>query len=507
MSRRRLPPLVSVGFASVGLAAVGLAPGVSSAASTLSLAQYIEQVSSQNQGVQASARAAEGARARSAEADLVLSPVFFANFQLLTDKSASTSAIQRDRLIANGYTAGVSKAFDFGLTAKLSYAVNYTQLDGAVLTGATTPTSFSYHDAKPALELSQSLWRNAWGTETRAAMEASRSAALATHHVESFRVKAALAEAEGTYWRLALARETVAVQRESLERGVKLRDWASRRSQAGLGDRSDFLQSQAALEVRRLELQAALDEQLAASRAFNSARGIDSEEVAESLVELDPRLIGELARSAPPRSAMREDTLSALEASRAQAAAADLGAERNTPDFQLYASLALNGNDPALGPAVGESLGTSRPTGLLGVRLSIPLDVFTARDVRSGYRSERIGAELLAERRYFEQERDWKDLSSRLAESKTRFELAGRIEKIQKEKLDLERERLNRGRTTTYQLLLFEQDFAAAQLSRIRAQADVLRLLATLKTYSSISSLPAPSLSAPPLSSAPGGAS
>ena len=76
------------------------------------------------------------------------------------------------------------------------------------------------------------------------------------------------------------------------------------------------------------------------------------------------------------------------------------------------------------------------------------------------------------------------DLLAQLTEGKRKLDLARKIETVQKNKLDLERDRHKRGRTTTYQVLLFEQDFASSQLSRIRAEAELLRILAQMKTFS-----------------------
>mgnify|MGYP001046760359 CR=1 FL=1 len=46
-------------------------------------------------------------------------------------------------------------------------------------------------------------------------------------------------------------------------------------------------------------------------------------------------------------------------------------------------------------------------------------------------------------------------------------------------------ERLLRGRTTTFQALNFEQDYASAQLLRLRTQAEVLQLTAQLNAFRS----------------------
>jgi outer membrane protein TolC len=54
---------------------------------------------------------------------------------------------------------------------------------------------------------------------------------------------------------------------------------------------------------------------------------------------------------------------------------------------------------------------------------------------------------------------------------------------IQKKKVENERSRLKRGRSTTYQTLTFSQDYNSSEASRIQAQTQVLSILARMKTF------------------------
>jgi outer membrane protein TolC len=56
-------------------------------------------------------------------------------------------------------------------------------------------------------------------------------------------------------------------------------------------------------------------------------------------------------------------------------------------------------------------------------------------------------------------------------------------ESAQKEKLDYEKQRFERGRSTTFQILQFENDYANAQLGAIKARTDILEIMAKLKTF------------------------
>ena len=133
--------------------------------------------------------------------------------------------------------------------------------------------------------------------------------------------------------------------------------------------------------------------------------------------------------------------------------------------------------------AMGSLSTFNRPTYVIGLKFSVPLDLDTTSKSRDGWRKEKIAAELTYDRKLFEQEENWKDLNETLSEARKHLELSRKLEVIQESKLNAERARLQHGRTTTYQVLLFEQDFLQAQLGRIRDQANVLNIIAQMKLF------------------------
>jgi len=248
-----------------------------------------------------------------------------------------------------------------------------------------------------------------------------------------------------------------------------------------LADRADYLQAEAAYQVRGLELQAALDDERAAARAFNSLLGNESETMPISLAPLDNDMLASL--TLPKREALREDLKAAQENVKAASSNYQLALERNSPSLDLSGSLALNGRQPGIGPAAGDSFSVDRPTAMIGVKFTAPLDFSLLRENRRGALKQRQGAEVSFRRQLFDQEREWNELTKQLSDLKHRLELSRAIEQAQEKKLSYEKVRLRKGRTTTYQVLLFEQDYAQAQLSRINVQAEILKTIAQMKTF------------------------
>jgi len=238
------------------------------AAEVLTLEKYLTKVRENHTGYQASRNISEGSGARAKEADLLFAPQLFLNAQKTSDaKPNANPTFQGEKTLFDSYSLGVSKLTSFGLQTKLSYNVNYTEIIGA---GAAFVPVPQFYDAKPVLELSHSLWRNGFGRETQITAELQEATAKATAFNESFKGQLILQEAETAYWRLALAREIVQVQKSSLDRFQKIEKWIAGRVRQDLTDKAELYQAQAALEARELELQTASDEEKAAVRAFSS---------------------------------------------------------------------------------------------------------------------------------------------------------------------------------------------------------------------------------------------
>ncbi len=463
---------------------------LNSFAAELSLDEYLNQVRTQHLGLAGSRETSEGALQAAEESKLIFRPQAFGQITYKDDQKENASKYSMgDRTQAQIYSLGVAQQFSFGLQTKLSYVVNHVDIRGTGGPIVLSPTFTlpaplaqpNYWEGGPVLEITQPFLRNGFGSEFRAQSDAAEAQALATSYGESFKTKAILTEAELSYWRLALARESVRAQKEVLGRAQKLRDWSTRRVSLSLTDRADLLQSDAALKLRQLEYESAINDEKATAELFNSTRGIKSDQVEEKLLNLSPNLIA--AIKIPSREGMRDDVKAALEVEKASAAANQLAIERNRAKLDIFASVALNKRADTFSAANSQPLSTEHPTTTVGLVFSTPLDFGTIERNRAAYRQEKRGAELNYQRKLLDQEVDWISLTRKLEEAKTRFAQARELEAIQQEKITNERSRLQKGRSSTFTVLQFENDYITAELSRIKLAADVLRIYAQLKTY------------------------
>lgn len=446
----------------------------------LTLNDYLKQVEEKNQAMTASKLIVEGADLKVDEGKLLFRPNMFAQTQTSIDKKPTTNRnAQGDQTNYTFFTAGLTQQFRTGTTGKLGYTFSHTKINNA------SPTFLpvnDFHDGIATLELSQSLWRNVWGKETRATETLVTSQTQASKHTENYKMKVTLAQAESLYWSLSQIRKVVKVQIESLDRAQKIRTWTQNRLRSGLGESSDFLQSDANYKAREYELKNALQEQKNLERAVNSLRGINSDIFEEELEPVDSAKIKKLAL--PEKAELRDDTKAALELQKITKANASIAAEKNKPTFELYGSYALNGRDPQSGEAISNSFKTDHDTKAIGLRFIAPLDFGTTSDNIKGYKNDQIAAEQNYQRKLFEQEQQWNDLTVKFEDAKTKLSLVEKIEEAQRIKASNERDRLSKGRTVTFQVLNFEQDYATSELARIQNETNILSIYSQLKIYS-----------------------
>ncbi len=447
-----------------------------------SLQEYMAQVRKSSLVLQSSNAEQEAALLKSREADLIFSPELFANGQMASDeKQSSFPGLDYDRIKTQNYSLGIKQDFSFGLNAKLYYAYDVLAYENV------TPgnTEIKVYDARPVLELSIPLWQNVFGFQNRARADLLRQQSEAAKYAATAEKDGTLIQAEATYWRLAIARESVTIQEKALKQSESILAYVSKRAKMNLGEDADRLQAYALVEAKRFELKMAKNEERAASRAFNSLRQAS---LNTSIAELDVVPYDTLMTFTAP--ANRPGDRSDMKAAQAQLAISKLSAqmdrEKNKPSLELFGSYAMNGRSQTDGSdAMEDSFGSSRTTNVVGVRFSMPLHVSAAYDAQSGAKLSEQAADLRIRQKQIEQDNEWNELVEMLQESIESLRLAKAIESAQQAKLLSERNRLKTGRTSTFQILQFEQEYSQSEFNRVKTAAQILALQTKLKLYSS----------------------
>jgi outer membrane protein TolC len=439
----------------------------------LDLNGYLVQVSNKHLGYKASVQNASAAKSYSGEGSLLLKPSLFGTGSNASDGFSNPFNSPNSETTST-YTLGISEQTNFGLSGKIDFNQSAMNI----------PTFGSVNMDWFQVEFTQSLLRNWGGEEARSQAELIQTTDMAKSFNETYMNKNLLLEAERNYWTLALARETVSVQRDALERAQRIDEWTDRRVRLQLADRSQGLQSSANLQARKLDYRNARDNESTAAIAFNSSRGVVSDQVSEKLVELTPELVASL--KIPAHTQKRDDVAAAEFQAKATAANARLNREKDKPTVELFGVAPLTTPPPPSGLLGGVLPLNARPSTTIGLRFTAPLDLGTVNHAREGWAAEAQAADWTYQRKAFEEERDWQSLIIKFQQARARFQLYVDLEKQQKEKLSYERERQKLGKTTLEQVILFEADYEQAEYGRISTLADLVTLNAQMKLYGAL---------------------
>lgn len=460
------------------VAATGMAL-FSFAAQAISLDSYLNEVKTKNGGVRG-AEISYGAKAlRLDEGGLFFKPSFFLNGEYYDDKRPTNApAFQGSQTLRHTLRGGITQNLRTGTRATLSYNFYKTQINGA---NAGLLPNRKFTDVAPMIEISQSLWRNFLGSEFEAQEVAMNAQVEAQKYTDQFSYKQLLMQAENAYWRLYFAQKSLRVQKESLDRAQRLKEWNQERVKSNLTDESELLQADANLQNREMEYQDTFTELDTALRDFNSIREGEGDISLEGATDKDRNYI--LNAGLPNKGKMREDVLARLASNKAAVANAELGRQRNRPNLELYGQYSINGRDKDYSDAWDQSMTATRPFSIVGVRFTTPLDVWSLSDYKKSYAQEVVASEMSYKRKVYEVEREWEILVDRFSNLKKRLKLSQKLERVQEQKLTTEKKRYRQGRTTTFQVLQFEQDFANAQLIKLRNERDLITLYNQLKLF------------------------
>jgi len=448
----------------------------------LTLDQYLEQVKKSSPGMNASSLQIQGTIEASKEGELVYSPHFTFNGNYTNDKRQVTNFLLTGTVTSgDNMVFGVDEQFNFGLKANLSYNLTNTLTTG-ISPLLYPPGKFQFSMGQIELDLTQSLWKNGFGVETRATATLAEASSLASHYSERYKLKQLLSQAETAYYKLGIAREAYRLQEEILDHAKKILEWSDRRARNQLADKSDMLQAKASYQQRQLDLEAMKNDQRSAQLTFNTLRDSTVEEVNESVAPINTQSILDI--QAPKRAEVTDDVKAAEQNERVVVANNELSRQKAQPDLSLFGTIAYNGVDTYLSSALADSFSTKHPEYVIGVKFSYPLFFLDTSAVRSGRIKQQLAAESQTVQTRLDNAQNWVDLQKKFSETKGRLKMAEDLVVAQKEKLDHEKYRFNLGRTTTFQVLTYEQDYSQALITRLHIEQEILALHSQMKAYS-----------------------
>lgn len=448
----------------------------------LSLEDYLNQVQNQNNNYQSYILLQQAGFIRSQEGFLTTSPHAFAEISHLSDSEPPISQALRGRKTERQHlNLGVAKKFETGTNIKLEYDTSYTAITNP-RPDLVVYDTFWY--TKPIISLEQPLIRDWLGKETKALIALKNSQAEANGHLSKFNSKKTIMDATISYWDLATTLANINIKQESVKRSEKLVDWAKKRADLGLGKDSDLLQAESALLQRKYELQTYLDMKKSKARLFNAFRNIQSDSVNDELASFtkaDIKNIQYNVDSLPP--SVRGDLKAKYQKYLATQSQAELAKQNITPKLNLNLKYYPSGRDDHYNHTASEAFRAKHNTFFAGVNFDMPLNIFLNKDLTSAYKTESHAALLEYKQAEFNITKEWRLLVEQYYLFKKQLILAEKIQTTQQKKLTNEEKLLKNGRTTTFQVLQFEQDLLNAQSQYYNTKNRLLNIIAAIELF------------------------
>lgn len=446
---------------------------------TYLLEMYLDDVKQNNKSYQASKAKSAALMQRQREPSLLFEPSLFSDMQIALDQRPNAMrSTMGDQTRNERFSFGIMQQSRYGTSQKVSYGLSHTNMKGVNL--RTIPLN-NYYDSGLTVEFSQPLIKNSFGEDFALQEQIGQSSLLAASEGESFSARMVLIEAESIYWKLATTEQIFQIQKESYDRTFKIMQWQERRFNQNLVDETDLVQIQAALKLRELELQSTKDELENIKRSFNFMRGMEISDQVSTLYF--PHQANVVTMQIPEKTKERGDLIAAKHAFYAASQQSALNKNKYKPSLDLFASASLNARNEKISEAIPDNAKTNHPLAAFGVKFSMPLagEIISASSF--SYESEAASARMSYEQKKLDEQNQWNDLNIKFKNIQNRLKIVFDLEKIQKKKMDGEKQKFEQGRSTSYQLFLFEQDYLASALTRIQLISQALLIQTNLKAF------------------------
>jgi len=401
------------------------------------------------------------------EAEGMYDPALHAAVTLDRDESGSNSVFFDDTTTTQG-VLGISKYFATGTYLSLDWTNEITSTDSAFALFETA------HTNRLELSMRQPLLRNFAGEIHREVLhrlqiEISRMDLQAQDNIEA-ELHAALA----AYWRWTAAGENRQLVLVSLEKAGVFFETTRENHQLGTAEDAELLAAQAQVARRKLQLDGwreteesakrALFEHINPGKTLNWRPAVTLSEPPEM-----PALEGLLERALETRRDIRMAYMGQTQA------VSSVSASRNNrlPNFDLVAGFGTNGIDDGYGHAFADMAGIENPHVSIGLDFSWTLG---NRENTYAYRKallEQEYARLAIQRLELAIQRQARDVVANLNWQISRTRQLDELRKTEAQKLSSEQKQFDRGRSSSDQVLRYQDDVILAKIDYAAALLDL----------------------------------
>lgn len=316
------------------------------------------------------------------------------------------------------------------------------------------------------LGVSQSLWQDAFGRQTVLRRERDWNEQQGRMLALLLQRQEVLVLFEELYWDIAYTRQEVVIRQENLDRSRRILSWIEERFNRSAAERVDILQAQALVSGRELQLQLALDNLRASQARLKEQLSFSGDLVAEDMDPENERPLVSLAARAdfaPQHPVLIRSLQSRSEAGLLKTKAR-LASDQLKPRLELGYSYGQQGYHPSLSGARDQAFSRHNDYHQIGIVFSVPLGRSLIRKARESADIAASSGEIRAQKLERQSAIQWSELERTVDEQKQRLGIARELSRLQHDKSREERSRFEKGRSTAFQAITFEQDAAESQL-------------------------------------------
>lgn len=418
-----------------------------------------------------SIRAAEAEiRAR----DLELSPKLSGELGMIRDNRESL--LTSRQTMRNFFDVALSKLFTTGTTFTLSLGQSATD----------TTVAGAQNTAEWEARVSQSLWRNGFGRNTRLRREADHAEFRARRLQLEYERQSRLVSIEDIFWDLALALQEEQTRSSNIRRSDSLERWIRDRVRRAAAERADLLQVEGLSSDRRLAL---LEARGRIASLKNSLRevipGFDPKtfEISDKTLETDRDVQTLVNGAAGAREPLRLDTLAARFTALEAKAKAERDSDTVRPLFDAYVAYGRNGIRPGANDAWSRATGSDFSQSQVGVLLSLDLDRGLTGAQRTASALAQQAAELEAEASLRISATAWLELSRNISQLREQVTEAKKSADLHRRNAQAEQKRYQLGRITAFQAVTVEIAAAESELQVYRLLNQLRKAEARARLY------------------------
>lgn len=417
-------------------------------------------------------------KAKISEKNLVTALTAFAEAGWQQDfKQPQIDYVNYDHINNTNYNIGLSQDTDFGLNAKLYYDLSKL---GYV---ASEPFMEDYSVGSFKIGLKQDLLKNSFGEATRAEKSLIENQNMSNFYANEYSLKTILQNAENTYWNLVVLKQTIEVKKKSVKQLDEMYKYTAQKVKMNLMDVSDSMQSKAALETGKLDLQTSIDMEKDISRAFNYFRGINSDVIDATLEDIpwDYLQSYKVEKEYQPTPQLKsiEKQVDYVKANTI------IQKDKYKPELAVEATYSFNGQQDSISRSFRNTFKDDLPDRSIGITFTAPLNFSSIKDYNYANYKDENAVKLLYKQQSLVDKANWDQLLDKLSYAQNRLKLSRQIELIQEQKLKEEVKRWRNGVSTTFQVLQFENELTQSRLDSLNIANEIFTIISNLKVFGS----------------------